>query len=160
MQYTYWDFFHCSKQFLNWLILMPFSASAVFYFASSKSAKCFPLRTFFIWGSKKKVAQGKIGWIEKVGHRGHAIFGQKLLSTQRGAGRCTCKSPIMKWAIVLKESWKQFTEAERSLSQQHQLVHWYRCVPRTLMNKSGTNTVNWEVDKNHQVHEQLNNPFY
>ena len=31
MQNTYWDvFFHCSKQFLNLLILMPFSAFAIF----------------------------------------------------------------------------------------------------------------------------------
>ena len=54
MQYTYRDtFFHCSKQFLNSLILMPFSASVVFCFTSSTSATHFPSRTFFIWGNKK-----------------------------------------------------------------------------------------------------------
>ena len=46
-------------------------------------------------------------------------------------GRCTHKSPIMKWANALKESSKKFTEAKCSLSQQCQLVHWYRWVPRT-----------------------------
>ena len=54
MQYTYRDtFFHCSKQFLNSSILIPFSASAVFCFTSTTLAKHFPLRTFFIQGNKK-----------------------------------------------------------------------------------------------------------
>ena len=57
------------------------------------------------------------------GTRGHAIFGQKLLNTQHSVGRCTYKSPIMKWAKMLKESSKKFTEAKCNLSQQHQLVH-------------------------------------
>ena len=30
-----------------------------------------------------------------------AVFGQKLLNTQCGAGRCAHKSPIIKWANVL-----------------------------------------------------------
>ena len=47
-------FFHCSQQFLNVSILMPFSASAVFYFTSSTLTKHFPLRTFLIWRNKKK----------------------------------------------------------------------------------------------------------
>ena len=55
MQYTYRDVFPTAQN-----ILMPFSASAVFCFTSSTSAKCFPLRTFFIWGNKKKVAWGEI----------------------------------------------------------------------------------------------------
>ena len=53
-------FFHCSEQFLSLSILMSFSASAVFCFISSTSAKRFPLRTdFFHWGNKKEVAQSK-----------------------------------------------------------------------------------------------------
>ena len=47
------SFLHCSKQFLNMLILMLFSDSAVFCFTSSTSAKCFHLRTFFIRETKK-----------------------------------------------------------------------------------------------------------
>ena len=39
-------------------------------------------------------------------HRGHDVFGQKLLNTQHSVGRCTRKSPIMKWADALKESLK------------------------------------------------------
>ena len=52
-------FFHCSKQFLNTLILMPLSASAIFCFTSSTSAEHFPLRTLLIRGNK--VTRGKIG---------------------------------------------------------------------------------------------------
>ena len=56
MHYTYRDIFsHCSNQFLNLLILVPFSASAVFCFTSSMLAKCFPLRTLFSQGNKKKL---------------------------------------------------------------------------------------------------------
>ena len=40
-------FFHCSKQFLNSSILMPFSASAIFCFTYSTLTKHFPLRPFF-----------------------------------------------------------------------------------------------------------------
>ena len=38
--------------------------------------KYFPVRTFFIWGNKKQVTWGVIGWIGRVRHRGHAVFGQ------------------------------------------------------------------------------------
>ena len=58
--------------------------------------KTVSLRTFFIWGNNIKVSQGKIKHIGRVGHAGHASFGQKLLNSQRGVGRCTYKSPIMK----------------------------------------------------------------
>ena len=54
-------FFHCSKQFLNPSILMPFSASAIFRFTSSALVKLFPLRAFYIGETKKRVPQGKIG---------------------------------------------------------------------------------------------------
>ena len=64
-------------------------------------------------------------------HRDHAIFGQTLLNSQHSVGRGTRKSPIKKWANALKESSKKLTEAEWSFSQHHQLVHWYRWVPRT-----------------------------
>ena len=61
-------FSHNSKQFLNLLILMPFCASSIFSFISSTLERRFPLRTFFIWGNKRKDAQGKIGWIRWVRH--------------------------------------------------------------------------------------------
>ena len=65
-----------------------------------------PLRNFFHPG-KQKVAGGEMWWIGRVTHEGHTIFGQKLLNSQHGVGRCARKSPIMKWANVLKESSKK-----------------------------------------------------
>ena len=81
-------FFHCSNHFLNLSILMPFSASAVFCFTSSTSARHFLLRTFLI-RETKKVSQGPMGWIASTGHGAHAVFGQKLLNIQCSVGRHT-----------------------------------------------------------------------
>ena len=83
---------------------------------------------FFIQGNKKSLWE--IGWTGRVGHRGCAGFGQKLLNTQRGIDRNAHKSPITKWANALKGSSKKkkFTEA-RGLWQHHQLLHWHRWVP-------------------------------
>ena len=115
MQYTYWDvYFHCSKQFLNLSILMPFSASAIFLLPLPR----FSWRTFFIQGNKKS-RWGEIGWIGRVGHGGHAILVKNRWTLSKV------------WVGALKESSKNFTEAKRSLSQQHQLIHWHRWVPRT-----------------------------
>ena len=57
MQYIYRDVFS-TAQFLNLSILMPFSASAVFCFTSSTSAKHFPWRTFSSRETKKKCCSG------------------------------------------------------------------------------------------------------
>ena len=46
-------FFSTAQNSLNLSILMPFSASGIFCFTSSTSAKSFPLRTFFIGETKK-----------------------------------------------------------------------------------------------------------
>ena len=122
---------------------MPFSASAGFCFTSSTTAKGFHLRTFFIRGNKKKCHSGW-DWVNREAGQGcHAILGQKLLNIQHGVGRCARKSPIMKWANVLKESSKKFTDVEHSLSQQHQLVHWYKWVPRTLTWGGGSLYLSW-----------------
>ena len=126
-------FSRCSKQFWNLLILMAFSASVIFCFSSSTSAKCFPLRTFLIQGNKKKKSLGVIlvnmeaGWI--IGLRPLLV---KNCWTLNMAGRCTCKPPIMKRGNALKVFQKEFTEAKCSLSHHHQLVHWHRWVPGTL----------------------------
>ena len=55
--------FSIAQKFLNLLILMPFSAFAVFCFTASTSAKRFPLRSVFIQGNKQtiKVTWGKTG---------------------------------------------------------------------------------------------------
>ena len=48
--------------------------------------------------------------------QGHAS-GQKFLNLQRGVGRGTCKSPLMKWANLLKEtSVKQNTASHNKAS--------------------------------------------
>ena len=55
MQYTSWHiFFHYSKQFLNSLILVPSSASAVFLFYLFHVSKTFPFEDFFQLGKQQK----------------------------------------------------------------------------------------------------------
>ena len=96
-------FFHCLKQFLNLSILMPFSASAAFFYHLCHIGKTFPFEEFvFICWEKSHFR--RVGWIRMVGHKGNSLFGQKLLNTQHGVGRCAHKSPIRKWANMLKES--------------------------------------------------------
>ena len=112
-----------TRQFWCLLELLPFFNFLFHHFHVSKT---FAFEDFFIQGNQKN-------------HGGHAIFGQKLLNTQHGVGRCACKSPLMKWANALKESSKKFTEAECSRSQQRQLLHWYTWAPRTCT-WSGTPT--------------------
>ena len=87
---------------------------------------------FFHLEKQKKVTQGEIRWIRRIGLWGHAVFGQKLRDTQCHVGRCAHTVPIMKWVSISKESPKKITEAKHSLSQQRQLVRWHRWVPRTL----------------------------
>lgn len=53
----------------------------IFFLIFSMFAKSFPLRTFFIQGSKERIAGSEIGWIGRMSKWGHATFGQKLLST-------------------------------------------------------------------------------
>ena len=119
-------FFHCSKQFLNSLVLMPFSASAIFCITSST------LANISLWGDfssgKKKLPRVRLGNKEDGTQARRHFWSNTKCSLGRGA----CKSPTMKWGNALKETSKKFTKAERSLSQQHQLVQWYRWVPRTL----------------------------
>ena len=130
MQYTYQHVFFSTAQSQFWCILalLPYFVSPLPYLQNMSFEEFFHLGN----QTNKKVTQVKIRWIGRVGHRGHVIFGQKPLNTQHGVGRCIHKSSIMKWANALKESSKTFTDAECSLSQHHQLVHWYRWVPRTF----------------------------
>ena len=79
-------FVHCSKQFLNLLILIPYSG----------------------------------------------VFGQKLLNTQHGVGKCIPKSPFLQWINTWKSLQKNSLKSQGSLVQQCQLVHWYRWVSKTL----------------------------
>ena len=135
MRCIYWNvFFHCSKQFLNSSVFMSFSASAVFCFTSFMWAKRFPLRTFFFNLEKQKpAALGEIRWVGRVGHRGHGIFWSKTAEHSAPCGQVrSINHPSWNGQMLWKSLQKTFTEAERSLSQQFQLVHWHRWVPRTL----------------------------
>ena len=124
-------FFHCSKQFLKSLILMPFMLLLLFVspFPHQQNVSLWGLSSSGEIKQTIKVTLGKIGW---MGGNGCQLFLVKNCWTQCSLGRCTCISPIMEWANALKESSKKLTEAECSLSHQRQLVHWYRWVPRTL----------------------------
>ena len=113
-------FFHYSKQFLNSSILMPFKCSRHFLFSLLPHQQTFHFEDFCHPGKQKKVTWDEILWIGSVEHGGHAVFGQKLLSAQCSVGRCTCKSPVMKWANTLREVFKK-----NSLSSgQHSSVGW------------------------------------
>ena len=70
-----------------------------FTFSTWGGGEDFLFRKFFIWGDKKKAAWGEIGRIDRVGYRGHAVFGQNCCGH-----RCAGKSPIMKWTNALKKS--------------------------------------------------------
>ena len=108
-------FFCCSKQFLNSLILMHFSASPIFLFHLFTSAKYCPLRTFFIQENKKSCS-GRDRVNREGGTQGACHF-FKNCWTQHGVGRCARKAPMMKWANRLKNSSKK--------------IHWSRTEPLT-----------------------------
>ena len=121
-------FFHCSKRFLNSSILMPLVLLPLVVSHLPYRQKV-SLWGLFSSGEMKKVRWGEMGWgtgVMLVLVKNFWIFTAVLA----GVLRCTHKTPIMKWANI--ESSKKFTEAECSLSQQRQLVHWYRWIPRTL----------------------------
>ena len=116
-------FLHCSKQFLNLSILMPFATSAIFCFTSFTSAQCFPLRTFFTRENKRSCSgQGQVN--REGGVPGSCWFGSNcwMLSVDR-------KSSTMKWANTLKEASKEIHwHCTQSLSQ----VSWCTDTEGTL----------------------------
>ena len=83
LQYTYRDVFSCSKQFLNLLIWMPFSASDIFCFTSSTSTKHFPLRTFFQLGKQKQSRSGQ----DRVNREGREQGSCRFWSNTAGPAR-------------------------------------------------------------------------
>ena len=130
MQYTYWDIFctaqnsFWTRQFWRLLELLPFFVSPL------PHQQNFSLWGYFSFGETKKMLFGeRSGEMEERDMGVMTCLDKNLLSTQHGIGRFTRKSPIRKWVNVL--SLQKFTESEHSLSQQCQLVHWYRWIPRT-----------------------------
>ena len=84
------------------LVLLP-----CFCFTSSTLTEHFPLRTFSS-GQKNQNKKHCLGqdWVNREGGD-LAVFGLKLLNSQRGVGRCVRQSPFMKWANALEESSKR-----------------------------------------------------
>ena len=85
-------FFHSSKQFWThqfWclLVFLPFFVSPLPQ-----------LQNISLWGlfssreTKKKLSRASLGKKEGWGIGSHTVFGQKLLTTQCGVGRCAHKS--------------------------------------------------------------------
>ena len=124
--------FHCSKQFLNSSILMPFSASAIFCFTSSTMAKCFPLKIFFIKGKQKKIHSGMIGWIRRLGHGGRVICAQKLLNLSMvWAGVLIYHPP---WNGQIERVFKKHSLKLNAAS--HKSASWYTDTDRFLEHSS------------------------
>ena len=115
MHYTFEMFFPLLRTVLNLSILMPFSASAVFCFTSSTWEKRFPLRIFSP-RKLKKVAQGGIRWIERMGHGGHAVFWSKTAQHSAWFGQVCSHHEMGKHTerVLKKFTEKKFTAASHN----------------------------------------------
>ena len=86
MQYTYQGiFFHCSKQFLNSLILMPFTASAFFclFVSTLPHQQNISPEDFFLPGETNKKKSLGVRLVNRERRaQWSCYFGQKLLNTQ------------------------------------------------------------------------------
>ena len=131
MQCPYWDSFSSAQSsfWTHWfwclLVLL------LFFVSPLPQGKTFPSENRLHLGKQTTSCSEQDQVNREGGALGPCHFGQKLLNTQHGVGRCAHKSPITKWANVMSLQ-KKFTEAKCSLWQQRQLVHWYRWDPRTL----------------------------
>ena len=67
----------------------------------------FSFEDIFHLGEEKQVARGEMGSLGRVGHGGHAVFGQKMLNTQHSVAGALVHQPFMKWANALKEPSKK-----------------------------------------------------
>ena len=104
--------FHFSKSIWTHQ-LMPFSASAVFFFLLFHIRRTFPIESFFSPRETEKSSLGQGQVNRQGGAWGLSCFGWKTAATC-SAGRCTRESPIMKWANASSLQ-KQFTESEPML---------------------------------------------
>ena len=74
--------FHCSKHLWNSSTWMLFSAFVEDAITSSKVSNRRPFKSLFIRGEKKsRQGPGQVNW--GMGHKCHALRGQKLTNTQR-----------------------------------------------------------------------------
>ena len=124
VKYTYWDIFPTASnsfwthQFWCLLVLLTFFVSPI------PHKQNVSLWEIFSSGETKKVTQGKIRWIGRVGAWGSWIFGQKLLDTS------------VMWVSLLINylSWNGQT-------------HWKSLQKNSLkLNASSHNTTSWLTD--------------
>ena len=102
--------------FLCLLVLLPF------LFHLFHIGKTFPFEDFFHLGKQKKIAQGNIQWIRRVGHEGHAVLAQKLLNTQGPQAGVLVNHPA--WTgQTYRESSKKFSLKLNAAS--HNNASWY-----------------------------------
>ena len=134
MQYTYQNFSTAQNSVWIWwfqwlLVLLPFFF--FFCFTSSTLAKRFPFEDFFHLGKQKEVAWDEIKWIGRVGHRGQPVL---VINWTLGAvwAGALINHSSRNGQTLWKSLQKKCAEAKCRLSHHHQLVHWYRWVPRTL----------------------------
>ena len=73
-----------------------------------------------------------MGWIGSIGHRATLFLVKNCWTLSAVWAGAPFNHPSWNGQTHWKNLQKKFTEAEHSLSQHHQLVHWYRWVPRTL----------------------------
>ena len=88
-----------------------------------------------LWGlfpSGETKARGEIGWIGRVGHGDDLFLVKNCWILREVWAGVLINHPSWNGRMCWKSFQKKFTEAKCSLSQQRQLVHWYRWVPRTL----------------------------
>ena len=125
-------FFHCPQNSIwtcqFWCPLF----FCCFLFHLFHISRTFPFEDFFHPGKQTKKSNSRQDWVNRVVHGGHDVLGHKVLNTQHGVAGVLVNHPSWNGQTRWKGLQKEFTEAEHSLSHLCQLVHWYRCIPKTL----------------------------
>ena len=103
-------FFHCSKQFLNSSVLMPFSASAKFLVSPLRHLQNVSLWELFS-SEKQKSHLDKVGWIRRVGSTRLMMF-------------------LVKNCWTLSDMWAGIFVNHPSWNGQ---IHWSQTHPLTTM---------------------------
>ena len=82
-------------------------------------SKIFPFEDFFSLRETNKNCLGDTGWIGVVGPGIH-VFGQKLLNTQHGVGKCSVNHPSwngqIRWKSLQKNSLKLHAASHHNTS--------------------------------------------
>ena len=117
MHYMYRDFFPLLKAVFELMDFDAFQCFHCFFFVLHLYWWNVSLSGLFSTRETKKVTQGKIGWVGRVGHQGYAVLDQKLLNTQRDVGKCTRKKTHHKMGKCIERIFKK--------------IHWSQTHPLT-----------------------------